>query len=59
MRSPNTGDGWKTVSRVLWRLVDDFGRPELIEVDKFTAESEKAGRVRLSEAGKIIAKYLV
>ncbi len=56
LRSPDRGDGWRTVSSILWRLVEGFGPKELIE---FEEAPEGGGKVRLSDAGKIVVRYLV
>ena len=57
-RSKDTGDGWKKVSSLLWRLVDQFDktRPELIEHERLV---DGSGRVRLTERGKIVADYVI
>lgn len=50
LRSPDRGEGWRTVSDVLWPLVQDFSKPEFVEVgDK---------RVRLTPTGLTICDYL-
>lgn len=53
LRSKDCGDGWRNVSELLWRLVEVFHHPELLEIDKPNM------RIRLSERGKIIAEYLI
>lgn len=43
-RSPDTGEGWRQVGKMLWPAVIEFHRPELTELDcenrriRFTAE---------------------
>lgn len=54
MRLPDTGDGWRQVSEILWPLVARFSAPELLECDRQT----QGGRVRLSENGLLVTKYL-
>lgn len=53
MRSNDCGNGWKSVSTVVWPLVLAFKRPELIDIHP----TETA--IRLSERGKIVAEYLI
>ena len=55
LRSPDEGDGWRAVSSVLWTIVEEFTRPELIEAEP---APEGGGRVRLTETGKTVARYL-
>ena len=55
-RSPDCGAGWRTVSSVLWKLVEDFPEQELLE--KEVAESG-GGKVRLSPRGLIVVEYAV
>ena len=52
LRSPNRGDGWRTVSDTCWPLVVMFTAKDLIEVD------EENKRVRLSPEGETIAMYM-
>jgi hypothetical protein len=56
LRSPDRGEGWRTVSAAVWPLVVKltYSRPELIEVDP----GESGGRVRLTAQGKTISNYL-
>lgn len=54
LRSPDLGEGWRSVSATLWPMVTGFTRPELIE----TWEAGDARRVRLTEAGQIVVRYL-
>lgn len=51
-RSPDRGDGWRSVSDLLWPHTIEHLPPELIEKD------EERKRVRLSERGKIIMDYI-
>ncbi len=50
-RSPDRGDGWRSVSEVCWQLVEKFGTPELIEVDAANK------RVRLTEEGEAVLMF--
>lgn len=50
-RSPDHGDGWRSVSQVCWPLVESFETPELIQIDK------DAMRIRLTEAGKAVVTF--
>jgi len=50
-RSPDRGDGWRSVSSACWALVEQFGTPELLEVDKHNM------RVRLTEAGVAVVQF--
>lgn len=52
-RSPDRGDGWRSVSKTCWPLVEDFKTPELIEIDKENM------RVRLTEAGSNVVMFAV
>ena len=54
-RSPNDGDGWRSVGKMLWPIVIGFKRPELIETE---ALPDGMGRVRFSERGEIVLSYL-
>jgi len=54
-RSPDRGDGWRSVSALLWRMVEGFARQELIERER---NEDGTGRVRLNERGNIVAEYL-
>lgn len=53
-RSPDRGDGWRSVGRVLWDHVVGWASdmPELIEVDKDTYS------LRFTPEGKIVVRYL-
>jgi hypothetical protein len=53
LRSPDIGDGWRKVSDVVWTLVDQFDKPELLEKDS------EGKRVRLSPNGQVVADYLI
>ena len=55
LRSPDNGDGWRYVSKVLWTLVEKFGRPELIEA---IPTEDGSGHVRLTERGLIVCDYI-
>ena len=50
-RSPDRGDGWRSVSDTCWQLVEMFTTPELIEVDK------ENRRVRLTNEGEAVVLY--
>jgi hypothetical protein len=52
-RSPDCGDGWRTVSEECWILIEHIVCKELFEVD------EIGKRVRMSPEGLIVLKYLV
>ena len=56
MRSPDRGEGWRTVSAAVWPMVVKFtySRPELIEVEP----GESGGRIRLTAEGKTVSNYL-
>jgi len=52
-RSPDRGEGWRTVSPILWEeLIVPFPDKELLELD------ESNHKVRLSTKGVIVAEYL-
>lgn len=52
-RSPDQGDGWRTVSSMLWKpVIVSFTQKELLEID------EENQRVRLSPKGIIVADYI-
>jgi hypothetical protein len=50
-RSPDGGDGWRVVSKVCWPLIEQFGEPKLIEIDKQNM------RVRLTESGRTVVEF--
>jgi hypothetical protein len=50
MRSPDLGDGWRSVSTQVWPLVEAFEAQDLIEKGNLT--------VRLSEKGQAVAQYV-
>ncbi|MFA5897825.1 MAG: hypothetical protein WC829_01800 [Hyphomicrobium sp.] len=52
-RSPDTGDSWKRVSRVVLPIFKGFTRHELIEM----RETDDGGFVRLTREGEIAIKY--
>lgn len=52
-RSPDEGDGWRSVSDVCWKLVEQFKSPELIEIDK------ENRRVRPTAEGDVVIRYLI
>lgn len=54
-RSPDIGDGWRTVSRVIMPLVEKYADQTLIE---WTKNDDGTGRVRLTEKGGIVLPYL-
>lgn len=51
-RSPDQGDGWRTVSAACWPLVKHTPL-DLLEIEP----AEKGGRVRLTPEGKAVLKY--
>jgi hypothetical protein len=51
-RSTDSGDGWLSVSSLLWKLVVDQSHPELTELD------QENTRVRFTPEGLIVMKYL-
>jgi|LakMenEpi03Aug12_release.lakeMendotaPanAssembly.Ray.scaffolds.fasta_scaffold3462901_2 hypothetical protein len=51
-RSTNSGDGWRSVSSLLWKLVVEQSHPELTELD------QENTRVRFTPEGLIVMKYL-
>jgi hypothetical protein len=55
LRSPDQGDGWRNVSAVVWPLVAEFKRQELIEI-QYCGDDR---HVRLTPEGNTVAKYLV
>jgi hypothetical protein len=55
-RSPDRGEGWRSVSAPLFPLYSYFIDPSLIECEK--SEDGGGGRVRLSPKGEIVAPYL-
>lgn len=53
LRSPDRGDGWRSVSPAIWRaLIVPFEHKELIEID------EPNRRIRLTIKGEAVAEYL-
>lgn len=54
LRSEDHGDGWRLVSQTLWKMVKGYSlkNPELFEID------EENRRIRLTEAGNVVARYL-
>lgn len=54
LRSPDQGEGWRKVSPVVWPLVEQFTRQEVIE----TEAAPDGGRVRLSERGRVLVDYI-
>ena len=52
MRSPDRGDGWRSVSGACWPLLEDMPG-ELIELEP----SEVGGRARMTEAGRTVLLY--
>lgn len=55
LRSPDLGDGWRSVSPQQVALLDDCvgDNPELYEVER-----DNCVRVRLSADGRVLARYL-
>lgn len=54
-RSPDAGDGWRTVSPLLWSAVHKNSRPELLELEP---HSGGGGRVRFTPRAKIALDYI-
>jgi hypothetical protein len=54
-RSPDQGEGWRTVSNVLWGIAKKHAddAPELFEAD------DEASRIRLTAKGAVVSEYLV
>ena len=54
LRSPDAGDGWRNVSRIVWNVIKEQAEslPELIEIDK------EASRLRFTKEGEIVVRYL-
>jgi len=50
-RSPDRGDGWRSVSKTCWPLVTAFTTPELIEID------EPNMLVRLTDEGQAVVDF--
>lgn len=55
LRSPDRGDGWRSVSAVCWPFIRDFEHGELIEG---VQNDDGSGVVRLSERGAILGAYI-
>lgn len=52
-RSDDLGDGWRSVSKAVWPLVQKTVLPgELLEIDT------ENRRVRLSDKGEVVSKYV-
>lgn len=51
MRSPDRGEGWRSVSERCWPLVEAFGTPELLEIDTPNR------RCRLTPDGEAVATF--
>ena len=51
-RSPDRGDGWRSVSEGCWPLLDGIPS-ELIEVEP----DGNAGRVRMTDAGRAVLTF--
>ena len=52
MRSPDRGDGWRTVSGACWPLVETMP-PELIDLEP----GDEGGRVRMTDEGRAVIAY--
>ena len=50
-RSPDRGDGWRTVSDVCWPLIESFTAAGLLEID------EHSRRVRLTNSANVLLDY--
>lgn len=55
LRSPDHGDGWRSVSPVLWNALVPRMNDDLVEKEPAT----EGGRIRLTERGKIVCDHLV
>lgn len=55
LRSPDVGDGWRTVSTTLQSLVLQVVEKE---PDLFQIEQEPSFRVRLTPQGQTVGKYM-
>lgn len=55
MRSPDKGDGWRSVSSACWPLIESFDSKELLEAKK---NEDGSGIVKLSDRGAVLADYL-
>ena len=55
MRSPDVGDGWRTITKNLWACIELHSRPELVES---VQDETGGGRLRLTERGRIVFEYL-
>lgn len=55
MRSPDRGEGWRSVSNACWPLVESFVSDELLESKK---NEDGTGMVRLSDRGSVLCDYL-
>jgi len=53
MRSRDSGDGWRNVSKACWPLVESFDEKKLLEIDSDNH------RVRLSPDGNVIVQYSI
>ena len=51
-------DGWAMVSKQLWPIILSIVPNELIEIDE-TETEQIAGKIRFSEEGKIVMKWLI
>ena len=56
LRSKDTGDGWRNVSKQVWPLVEQFGEQRLLEKQ---AGEDGSGKVRLTDNGQTVAEYLL
>jgi hypothetical protein len=54
MRSPDRGEGWRTVSAAVWPLVQDFPA-DLVELEP---NENGGGRIRLNSDGHAVARHL-
>lgn len=52
VRSPDNGDGWRKVSKLLWPTVTQYTNPALVELDADNM------RLRLTTEGQTVARYL-
>lgn len=52
-RSPDRGDGWRSVSKTCWPLIEAFAERDLLEID------HQGMRVRFSEAGQAVVMFAI
>jgi hypothetical protein len=55
MRSPDEGDGWRRVSRMLGPIVSKWTIPDLCE---WEPNADGSGRIRFTDKGETVMEYL-